>query len=439
MRRDFDGLHLTCSFCGKNKTEVRKLIAGPTVYICDECIRLCSDIINEESEFETKGEEEARLLTPQEMTERLNEYVIGQQRAKKIISVAVYNHYKRIRDKTEKESKGHYDDGHGSSSGDFETEPEHDEDSIELSKSNVLLVGPTGSGKTFLAQTLSKLLKVPFIIADATTLTEAGYVGEDVENILTNLLVAADNDISKAERGIIYIDEIDKISRKGESISVTRDVSGEGVQQALLKIIEGTVANVTPRGSKRYPAPETVQINTKDILVICGGSFVGIEHIIKQRIGKKELGFGVSFPSDDSSYNDETLCAIEPEDLQAYGLIPEFVGRLPVIVSFDDLNKDDLIRILVEPKNALTRQYQALFAMENVELEFDKEAITVVSELALQNNTGARGLRSILETAMLDVMYDVPFIEGIKKCRITKNVILDNEAPIVTYHEKKTA
>lgn len=415
-RKDFQGGQLTCSFCGKSQREVRKLIAGPTVYICDECIRLCTDIIDEEAERETTGRDPRKLPSPQEITSFLDQYVVGQERAKKILSVAVYNHYKRIGSR-------------GSSA----------EDGVELSKSNVLLVGPTGTGKTLLAQTLARMLDVPFTIADATTLTEAGYVGEDVENIIANLLVAADNDVERAQRGIIYIDEIDKIARKGESPSMTRDVSGEGVQQALLKIIEGTRANVPPRGSKKYGQAEIIPVDTTNILVICGGSFTGIEQAIQRRIGKRGMGFGADVRRADEKGLGEILRELEPQDLCKYGLIPEFVGRLPVIATLDELSEPDLQRILTEPKNALVRQYQKLFGMERVELSFEDAAIRAVAQKAIQNKSGARGLRAILENAMLDIMYEVPFLDGIKRCRITKEVIAGGEAPELVFEAKKSA
>jgi ATP-dependent Clp protease ATP-binding subunit ClpX len=420
-RKDFQGGQLTCSFCGKSQREVRKLIAGPTVYICDECIRLCTDIIDEEAERETTGRDSRKLPSPQEISAFLDQYVVGQERAKKILSVAVYNHYKRIGNR-----------------GAAAPAPE-EKGGVELQKSNVLLVGPTGTGKTLLAQTLARLLDVPFTIADATTLTEAGYVGEDVENIIANLLVAADNDVERAQRGIIYIDEIDKIARKGDSPSMTRDVSGEGVQQALLKIIEGTRANVPPRGSKKYGQAEIIPVDTTNILVICGGSFTGVEQTIQRRIGKRGLGFGAEVRRTDDRGLGELLRELEPQDLTKYGLIPEFVGRLPIIATLDDLGENDLQRILTEPKNALVRQYQKLFAMERVELNFEDSAIRAVAQRAIQNKSGARGLRAILEDAMLDIMYEVPFLEGIKRCRITKEVILNKTAPELQFEAKKSA
>ena len=433
-RKDFQGGQLTCSFCGKSQREVRKLIAGPTVYICDECIRLCTDIIDEEAERETTGRDPRKLPSPQEITSFLDQYVVGQERAKKILSVAVYNHYKRIGmrgpaspgldDKSDKGDK---------------SDKSKDSPAVELQKSNVLLVGPTGTGKTLLAQTMARLLDVPFTIADATTLTEAGYVGEDVENIIANLLVAADNDVERAQRGIIYIDEIDKIARKGESPSMTRDVSGEGVQQALLKIIEGTRANVPPRGSKKYGQAEIIPVDTTNILIICGGSFTGVEQTILRRIGKRGMGFGADVRRRDDKGLGELLRELEPQDLTKYGLIPEFVGRLPIIATLDELGEADLQRILTEPKNALVRQYQKLFNMERVELGFDDSAIRAVAQKAIANKSGARGLRAILEDAMLDIMYEVPFLDGIKRCRITKDVIDKKNPPELVFEAKKSA
>jgi ATP-dependent Clp protease ATP-binding subunit ClpX len=448
-RKDFQGGQLTCSFCGKSQREVRKLIAGPTVYICDECIRLCTDIIDEEAEREQTPVGARKLPSPQEITAFLDQYIVGQSRAKKVLSVAVYNHYKRINNRGQ-QPKAEAPPA-PKKSGPLLPSPTppptaaeavaaaKDDTTVELQKSNVLLVGPTGTGKTLLAQTLAKLLDVPFTIADATTLTEAGYVGEDVENIIANLLVAADNDVERAQRGIIYIDEIDKIARKGESPSMTRDVSGEGVQQALLKIIEGTRANVPPRGSKKYGQAEIVTVDTSNILVICGGSFTGIEQVIQRRIGRRGMGFGADVRQKNDKGLGELLRELEPQDLTRFGLIPEFVGRLPVLATLDELAEDDLRHILVEPKNALIRQYQKLFAMERVELEFDDTAIRAVARLAIENKSGARGLRAILEAAMLDIMYEVPFLERIKRCTIHGEVITAAKPPALTFEEKKSA
>ena len=416
-RRELQSGQLTCSFCGKSQREVRKLIAGPTVYICDVCIRLCTDIIDEEAEREATGKGPQKLPTPREISEFLDQYVVGQSRAKKILSVAVYNHYKRVDNRLNNPADG-----------------------VEIQKSNVLLVGPTGTGKTLLAQTLARMLDVPFTIADATTLTEAGYVGEDVENIVASLLHAAENDVERAQRGIIYIDEVDKIARKGgEMPSATRDVSGEGVQQALLKIIEGTRANVSPRGSKKYGQSEVIAVDTTNILVICGGSFTGLEDVIQRRIGKRGLGFGAEIRHHEERRVGEVLREVEPEDLLKFGLIPEFVGRLPIIAALDDLSQNDLERILVEPKNALVRQYQKLFGMERVDLQFDQQALRAVAREALKARGGARGLRAILESTMLEIMYEVPFLDGIKCCRITEDVVYGRGSPDLTFEAKKSA
>ena len=414
-RKKEDNDQFFCSFCGKNQKEVKKLIAGPSVYICNECINLCGEIIeDEEKEKQVDTDGLKDFLTPKQIKQLLDTYVIEQDRAKKVLAVAVYNHYKRLSSTIEKTN-----------------------DDVEIQKSNILILGPTGCGKTLLAQTLARFLDVPFAIADATALTEAGYVGEDVENIILSLVQNADYDVEKAQKGIIYIDEIDKISQRGDNPSITRDVSGEGVQQALLKIIEGTIASIPPKGGRKHPQQDYVKVDTSNILFICGGTFTGLEKVIERRITKKTMGFGAKIVGNKDKNIGELLEQLKPEDLIKFGLIPEFLGRLPIITSIGELNEKSLVKILTEPKNALVKQYQELFKIEGVALQFSDEALEAMAKEAVKRKSGARGLRAIMEETMLDIMYEIPSLENVRECVVGEEVVLKNEAPILLYEQPK--